>query len=385
MKLELYPAEICLWDEVVESSPITFLMNSPLFVNAVLFMIEAVSDCRSNKPCGLKAQHHLLETLRLLQETLASESGQNISDHTIMTVNMLAMTAERLNDSDSMANHVKGLKQMVNLRGGFHQWKPYIYDLQSKVCRFVLFRLLKKVNSLTLARADLGLAIRFGHRPLFFNDEISWTSYLHATERVQTVHSPLENAISTLIRFLDWRLVNVLTDLRQFSHLCNLGHQTGYKLRRHTFGEIMVSVLYRLLYLSFKGSPLDEAIRLGMVIFGSSIILQGQKCGHAILDGFISSLLELHDHAATIDVPPSIIFWLLIVWKIHVSEEIPQSQLEVWSEEAIKLAEVYNWEDARAILKAVMWIDILHDSKGERYIRNLKAKSVCTTDLFSKG
>lgn len=375
VRFELYPAEICLWDEVAESSPITFLMSSPLFVNAVLFMIDALSDNRSGRPCGLRAQQHLVETLRVLQDTVASRSDLNISDHTIMTVNILALTAERLDDQESMTNHVEGLKQMVRLRGGFQKWKPYIYDLQSKVCRCVNLSPSRVVQDLILMliRADLGLAIRFGHRPSFFSDELSWTVYLDSSEHDLDTDSTSRNKISVFVQSLDWRLGNVFKDLREFSHLCNLAHQTGYKLRRHTFGEIIVSVLYRLLHLSFPDSLVDELMRLGMIIFSSVILLQRQKSHRAILDAFANSLNKIQHQL--IDIPNSILFWLLTIWKSYVSEQIPKSQLEDWFEELVKRLTICDWEQARTLLKSIMWIDVLHDSKGEECMRNLGTKS----------
>lgn len=60
---------------------------------------------------------HNAAALRALRERLDSEGGE-ISDPTLLVVVYLASCAEALDDLDTACHHMKGLRKMVDLRGG---------------------------------------------------------------------------------------------------------------------------------------------------------------------------------------------------------------------------------------------------------------------------
>jgi hypothetical protein len=120
------------------------------------------------------------------------------------------------------------------------------------------------------SRADLGIAIGSGSKPLFFSEGFSWDPYLlppskksstkpiipsDTTQTKQTTApTNLPPLTSNVLRNLhptvnDPRLLNILLDLQEFSLAANLAFQTGRKIPSTIFCETLVSVQYRLLAL----------------------------------------------------------------------------------------------------------------------------------------
>lgn len=90
----------------------------------------------------MRTQFYLLKALRLLQERLSlPDDSRTISDPTIMAVVTLGLAAEVLEKGETVANHLKGLQKMVNLRGGFAALRTSTHELPSKICRRVFWTL----------------------------------------------------------------------------------------------------------------------------------------------------------------------------------------------------------------------------------------------------
>lgn len=221
---------------------------------------------------------------------------------------------------------------------------------------------------------DLGLALRFGCKPVFFRDTISWDAYVAHNEvdraKKAVVH---DDAVPQFVHTLDSKLVNVWKDLKEFSRLANLAAQTSYKLPPNRFSEIMVSILYRLLSLSFTNSPIEEAIRLGAMTYAAAVFFRWrtmrQRQGY--LDRVFQSALTAMRKSP---VPPQITFWLLVVWYTCTSEDLDRDFLTAWLDEIMVQLGVNKKEQARQILKSVMWIDCLFDASIDVVLSRARAK-----------
>ncbi|KPM35977.1 hypothetical protein AK830_g10602 [Neonectria ditissima] len=345
----LYPAELCFEVESFDSGWVGCLMSDPVYLHSMLFSSEAyVDDClgRDHSPV---TQFHFLKTLRLLQERIAvPDDPLAIADQTIMTVVTLALAAQVFGDRATVENHVRGLEKMVSLRGGLGLLKTSTHELPAKICR-----------------VDLGFALTFGHRPAFFRQAISWDRYVVDHRKSRPAHLDCEDDTSAFIQALDWRLANVWKDLQRFSDICNLACQTGHRLTHTSFSEIMISVLYRLLHISLGDCPLAECLRVGMLAFAATIFMQWQyfKLGQGSLaEMFSAALLRLQ--ISSVDVPPAVLFWLLTVMNTSFSNDA-EAQHVGWLEEVIGLVRLASWDEARKVLKSMVWIDSLNDSKGK--------------------
>ena len=168
---------------------------------------------------------------------------------------------------------------------------------------------------------------------------------------------------------LDPRFGNCWRDLHAFSCLSNLAYQTTRKLSPDTYNEMTISILYRLMHLSFKEDPLQEVIRTGLLIFSSTLFLtrvyMKQPYEH-LFEIFSSALFKLC-HSTSITVPQPIMLWLMILYHM-VADKEPSSEdwQSIWLFKAVSLAEVNNWPEAHSILKSVMWVDFAHTTLGKR-------------------
>jgi hypothetical protein len=219
-------------------------------------------------------------------------------------------------------------------------------------------------------RVDIGLALRFGCKTVFFNNDndISWNPYLSAQGLIRGMGKVRKrtDSVNEFIRALDPRLANVWRDLEDFSTLSNLASQTDRKLQPNTFSEIMVSLLYRLLALA-SDAPLENAVRLGMAMFAASIFFRWRdmKQRQAYLDdSFRNALAGLRETA--VRQPSAVLLWLLVLWETNVAERSGSDEFLEWTVEVLRDVEIDSWDGMRAVLKTVIWIDCLFDTSGRR-------------------
>lgn len=219
-----------------------------------------------------------------------------------------------------------------------------------------------------MIRVDLAFTIRSGHRPAFFQTDISWDPYLaqNKAKRMPS-HENTANEAVKFIGLLDVKLYNVWIDLKKFSDLCNLASQTGSKLPSAHFSEIMVSILYRLLHQSCETDVAHESLRVGMVAYAGAIffrwtyLARGQK-NHAA-QGLDEALVRLWD--CRYYVPDQIVLWLLMVWYTSVLSPAGDEKYDPWLKEQLDALQLSSWVKARKVLKSIMWIDAFHDSKAQ--------------------
>ncbi|KAF4974938.1 hypothetical protein FZEAL_8201 [Fusarium zealandicum] len=344
MKGALYPAEICLQADPMQSSWTTNLLSDLVYFHSTIFSIEAYfDDYLGREPGALD---------------LAS-----ISDATIMVVVVLGLTAELIGDRAAAENHIAGMAKIVNLRGGLEMIRFDNPRLPAKVCR-----------------VDVGLALRFGCKPVFFRESISWDLYVASQGLIRGLGKGTkperEDEVSKFAKTLDERLTNVWKDLQEFSRLGNLAHQTTYKLQPNTFSEIMVSILYRLLALSFPESPIEDALRLGMMTYAASIFFRwrGMNQRQGWLDGsFQEALLKLKSNPT--QPPLAILLWLLTVWNISASEQVCDDTLSPWTFDIVSRGGFGCWTEANTALRSVMWISCIFDMSGRQILDAALAKT----------
>ena len=228
------------------------------------------------------------------------------------------------------------------------------------------------------ARVDLSLALRFGCKPLFFEETMNWDEVLHSSYGLRNSINKTNSVdeVSVFLKRSDDRLFMIWKDLQQFSRLCNLAAQTSHKMAPNLFSEILVSVLYRLLHLSATSSEL-EAFRLGMITFASQVFYQwrGIRQRQQDLDArFLKSLLGMQ--AAGDDIPSKGSLWLFVMAVGSTSiEELDSEVLTCRTRFTLdKLAIKYS-QDVRALLKPIMWIDFLQDVQLAKFCKRLSVFS----------
>lgn len=97
------------------------------YLNAVVFAVHFYFDLVSGKkPEEIEpsrpAYKHLSRSLRLLREKLADDEAR-VSDSTLMVILTLAGHSTRLGHHETASGHIKGIRKIVDLRGGVADFK----------------------------------------------------------------------------------------------------------------------------------------------------------------------------------------------------------------------------------------------------------------------
>ena len=169
---------------------------------------------------------------------------------------------------------------------------------------------------------------------------------------------------------MDKRLQNVVKDVHALSCLSNLAYQTKCKLSPELYNEMTISILYRLTHLSYEQNDLQEAVRLGLLCFCSTVFMQRQnmeKPYEHLLDRSISTLRKLYNIESIGQTEP-IIFWLLTIFAVLVGGQdscLPNWH-RLWLQQSIRSNNIGSWSHAKDTLRSIAWIDFVHDQAGKR-------------------
>lgn len=135
MNKAMYPVDCCIDLAKEEQHWFEDLSRDSTYGHIILYVAHAYFDFVKSRRFGPAAMMHTNETISLLQKTLA-QAHLIVTDSTLFTVLALAMVAEVSDDLETAKNHIRGLHQLILLRGGM----PAISQkrtLQIKCCRFV--------------------------------------------------------------------------------------------------------------------------------------------------------------------------------------------------------------------------------------------------------
>lgn len=220
-------------------------------------------------------------------------------------------------------------------------------------------------------RADLAFAMLSGKQPFLFQQGINWNCFINGEDYFRCSHDALSPNTQNFIDIsMHPKLQNCFKDVHALSCMSNLAFQTGRKLSPELYNEIMISILYRLIYLSTDLDDIQEAIRLGLLCFCSTIFMQRihmeQPYG-LLLNNFVEALSRLRRESLE-ELPVQIAFWLLLLvgvvgWRKGHSLS---HWHDAWLAEIIGLAKLDSWVQAKETLRLIAWVGFVHDEPGER-------------------
>ncbi|KAH7014149.1 uncharacterized protein B0I36DRAFT_389129 [Microdochium trichocladiopsis] len=192
-------------------------------------------------PLSGRAILHMNKAIEYLQRKLAvPDLATSLS--AIFVVLCLGTCAEGLGDYACAEKHRQGMHHLIEARGGIESLASYPL-VQLKCCRF-----------------DISLSLKTGHRPTLLH-QVSWKAHIqNLNGTLFKDHQPHDNFLSAtptsprtclhrLCRTPDARLVNIWTDLSGVCKSFNLALQMGRKVKMVLSSDILVAVMYRLLYL----------------------------------------------------------------------------------------------------------------------------------------
>jgi hypothetical protein len=118
----MYPIGGCVAIEPNKPRWMQWMTQDIAYMHPVLFSISVVDCIFSQIPLGKKTRYHLDKTLTFLKERL-SDSILSLQDSTIMIVMSLVIFFSCLREYTTAMVHMKGLGEMVRLRGGLESFR----------------------------------------------------------------------------------------------------------------------------------------------------------------------------------------------------------------------------------------------------------------------
>lgn len=235
------------------------------------------------------------------------------------------------------------------------------------------------------------ISLRLGSRPRLFRENISWDCFLSGRGLIRCGHETQEVLANWFSETLDQRLCNIWKDLHVFSCMSNLAYQTTGKLSPDTYNETMISILYRLAHLSLEKGTLQEAVRIALLAYTSTLFMIRplmQKPYKHLFTLLNSSMLEIYHSASVEKLPPCLLLWLIMVfYMITKGFQNAGEWSHTWLQNAISATRMSTWPEMRQALKSVMWVDFVHDEIGQEAFKTAMstgqtehATSIMTSD-----
>jgi len=297
---------------------------------------------------------HFLETVKLLRERLAHDDDEaRLSYTTAVAVMGLAGYALWTGNSESARHHMEGLSRIVSLRGGVATFKENPKLL------------------IEILRCDMGIALRSGSRPLFFNNSSSqepYPPYPNLKLLLELRGPAVTGSQYQSARFSDDmadELAGIWKIMSEFCSLINFAADSGQCISVETLLETVASVMYRLLGMNFDAGSSDEAIRLGLLAFSCSVFLQWQHLGMSyppLISAFRNCLATMNSQQTS----PHLVLWLFMIGAALVFDATDDWWLKPALLVKMGLCEIRSWSEMQHLLKFSMWIDLIHDKAGKR-------------------
>lgn len=213
---------------------------------------------------------------------------------------------------------------------------------------------------------DLGWALKYGTKPDFADPEMSWDPHLDSTILLESPVPPelMSAPVRDYVQTLDQKLRNVFTDLQAFASVANKLVVSNRKLRPDLFQEIMLSIQYRLMLLEYDldTQPIQEALRLGLLAFQTSVFIQ-MKSIRVKYDYLMERLRKAVSRVPeTVPALVDLKLWVLLMGAIALLD--PEAG---WLEDTVRrIAKGRPWEEVYELMRTIMWIDQVHDAPGKQ-------------------
>lgn len=220
----------------------------------------------------------------------------------------------------------------------------------------------------------MGWALKYGVAPEFCDEDLSWEPHLDNAILLESPVAPdiMSNEVRHFVEGLDRRLCNIFADLQAFGSVANKLVYSRRKLRPDLFQEIMLSIQYRLMLLEFDlgDHPIEEAIRLGLLSFQTSVFIQ-MKAIRVKYDYIMERLrTALSQFPETTPGLMDLKLWVHFMAAIALYDPA-----QVWLEDTIcRMTAGRSWEEVHQAMRSIMWLDLVHDAPGQMVYNSARCK-----------
>ena len=139
VKKIMFPLEKCLAFSTTDKVGLEPMSRDAAYLHSTVLMAQTYFDCisgRGNFTLRPAATLHASKALKHLRTRLSLEDDSaKISDMTVSVVLALAIHAQMMGDHTSAEHHMRGLRRIVDLRGGLANFEGYHGKLLLEILR----------------------------------------------------------------------------------------------------------------------------------------------------------------------------------------------------------------------------------------------------------
>jgi hypothetical protein len=371
-KQVLFPLESCILFEGRAESWIAPLEFDPAFLHCMIFSAQFYFDAITSRQIPGVTPHltprtlpYYKKTLDLLQKRFLKQDIHTQTSYTTFSiVNILACHAYVTGDHASAKHYVECLHRLITLRGGtssFDNSPKLLAEIIKYGPLFLLILLLLRVAETNWHRSDISITLASGPTPTFSNSQEPNLPYpdlallVAGRDLTETDPIPLIN--------MNNELAQVWKRMSEFCSVINLAADSGQLITTQVFLQSMASIVYPLLSMQFQTSSSNEAIRLCLLAFSSSVFLPWRQLGLPyphLRSQLKTCLLQLDPWKA----PPALHTWLLMISAVSVLDSTDECWLQPLLLVNIKRSDNHSWSAMRNLLKSFLWIGLVHDRPG---------------------
>ena len=354
-----------------------FNVSTPDF-HCTLAISASYVDFFQRKPgISSKTLHHISQAYSLVNEKLSGPDC--VSDRAIAAVISLTIYQQIHGLQSIGLIHLNGLYRMVHLRGGIAKLMQEHRALALKSMRSVLVLAFPalfspscslKVESLTVTRLDVEMALQTGSPTLFCSDALEPTNT--TADESRFTHDQVNNTCADL--------THIMLSVLSFTSLLNCREQEGHrKLDPLSYTEMLVSLLYRLIEVaplgqqrSGLGKLYDNSSHLTMLAFMTTLLPEYSRghCSQLLSNRLQSAIQNLHFTSIdTQDSGSPLRLWTLFIGGISVLKQYDHRRSIL---EACERLDLHDWPAVRCQLCVFPWINALHDAPSRSLWENIQ-------------
>jgi hypothetical protein len=209
------------------------------------------------------------------------------------------------------------------------------------------------------------MSLHTGAKPLFFSD------YNHVRLSLPYPHELIvkyeAGRVLDKLDNLDEGIAKAWQVMTRFCSLINLAAEAEGRIPWELLLNTMASIMYRLLYMSFEVSSINEAIRLGLLALSSHIFLQWKLMTVTYVhlsDSYRNCLERLRSRCCA---PFGLSTWLLMIGAVSIFKPSDESWLRPLFQANIETSGIKSWREMRNVLESFLWIPLVHENSGREF------------------
>lgn len=210
------------------------------------------------------------------------------------------------------------------------------------------------------------MALHTGEVPVF----LSRTRWL---KRRDSYPNPagITAKLSSISQNLDDDILESWEVIQKFCSLVNLATEAQGRIPWKILLDTMQKGVYRLFCMKYDDSSVKEAVRLGLLVISTQVLLQWKflKLSHTHLGACYRQCVDRLKNSVGIE--PEIVVWILMIGAVSGVERWDDSWFRPWLVTSIKRCGVTSWTEMRELLESLSWIRLVQEKAGKEVFESV--------------